>query len=178
MQILDGKEVVMIIAKNSFRDEEYRLPKAAIERAGGNVTTASSSLADSHGMLGYVVKPDMLVRDINIDDFDAVVFVGGIGAAEYWNDEKSHEICREAVRGRKIIGALCIAPVTLANAQVLNGKRATVYPTENFRVEEKGAICTNAGVEIDGLIVTGSGPAYAREFGEAIVEVMAEKVAR
>lgn len=70
MQILDGKELVIIIAKNSFRDEEYRLPKAAIERVGGNVTTASSSLAESHGMLGYVVKPDMLVRDIIRSDLN------------------------------------------------------------------------------------------------------------
>lgn len=165
-----GKRVVMIIAHNGFRDEELTEPKEILEGEGAEVVVASSSLDEAHGMKGTVVKPDILLEDIDVSKFDAVIFVGGVGASEYWNDPKAHQIAREALNSGKVVAAICIAPVTLANAGILKGKRATVFPSEREKLKEAGAIYTGQDVEEDGMIITGNGPSAAEKFGRAIAE--------
>ncbi|MEM3433363.1 MAG: DJ-1/PfpI family protein [Candidatus Hadarchaeum sp.] len=172
---VDGKKVVMIVAARNFRDEEFQRPKEILESQGAKVTIASSTLDLATGMLGARVKPDVLVKDIKVEDYDAIVFVGGVGAAEYWEDPVAHRIAREAVEKGKILCAICIAPVTLANAGVLSGKKATVFGAEAEKLKAKGAKYTGAKVEQDGNIITASGPEAAKEFGEAIVRALAKR---
>jgi len=69
----------MVIASQDFRDEELLTPKEILENKGVKVTIASSSLDTATGMLGAKVKPDILIEDVNVNDFDAVIFVGGAG---------------------------------------------------------------------------------------------------
>lgn len=165
-------KAVMIIASSNFRDEELLETKEVLESEGTKVTIASSSLSPSQGMLGAVVKPDILLADIKVADYDAIIFVGGIGSQEYWDDSVAHKIAREATSSGKVLGAICIAPVTLANAGVLDGRCATVWSSEGGKLELKGANYTRKNVEIDGNIVTANGPQSAREFGKAILELL------
>jgi protease I len=80
----------------------------------------------------------------------------------------------EAVKQNKIVGAICIAPVTLANAGILSGKRAAVSISERQQLADKGAECTFKDVQRDGNIITASGPPAAKGFGEAIAEALSE----
>jgi len=64
-----------------------------------------------------------LISKINIDNYDAVVFVGGGGATEYFNDSIAHKIVKESIAKGKVLAAICIAPNILANAGVLKGKK-------------------------------------------------------
>ncbi|MCD6082498.1 DJ-1/PfpI family protein, partial [Candidatus Aerophobetes bacterium] len=121
MAKLKGKKAVMIIAEKNFRDEELFEPKKILEAEGVKVIVASTSFNTARGMLGGKVKPDMLLSEIKVDDYDAIIFVGGSGASQYWNDSLAHNIAKEAVEKNKVLGAICIAPVTLANAGVLTG---------------------------------------------------------
>src|SRR4030042_3518051 len=73
-------KILMIIAKSNFRDEELFNPKALFEEAGHQVIIASSSLLMAKGMRGKSIKPDILHSSINVNDYDVVIFVGGIGA--------------------------------------------------------------------------------------------------
>jgi len=166
------KKVVMIIAQDGFRDEELLEPKEILEKNGIEVKVASTSLSQAKGMLGAKVKPDILVSDINVRDFDAVIFVGGIGASQYWDDPIAHQLTLEAVNSNRIVAAICIAPVTLAKAGVLKGKRATVWSSEAGQLKAEGAKYTARPVEKDGNIITGSGPTAAREFAEEIVKAL------
>ncbi|MBC7347996.1 MAG: DJ-1/PfpI family protein [Clostridia bacterium] len=100
------------------------------------------------------------------------LFVGGEGAREYWDDLQAHRIAREALEQGKVLGAICLAPVTLANAGVLAGRKATVWPDEAARLKAAGAKYTGSGVEIDGRIVSASGPESAKDFGEAIARLL------
>jgi protease I len=172
---LAGKKVVMIIAPQNFRDEELVEPQDVLTEQGAEVKTASSSLAVSKGMLGVQVKPDMLIGDIKPADWDAIILVGGSGASAYWEDSTVHSLLREAVKKDKIVGAICIAPVTLANAGILFGKKATVYASEEGKLKNKGAECTGQSVQRDGKVITANGPKAAREFGNAIAQALMEK---
>jgi len=161
-------KVLMIIAPRNFRDEELFHTKEELEAAGNSVTIASTTTDTATGMLGGTAKPDMTINDVNVDDYDAVVFVGGTGSSIYFNDSKAHEIARTANEKGKIIGAICIAPSTLANAGLLSGKKATSYPSEESNLRSKGANYTGNPVEKDGNIITADGPSSAREFGRTI----------
>jgi protease I len=171
---LAGKNAVMIIAHRNFRDEELMEPKAALEAKGVKVTVACSRLAKAEGMLGAAVTPDVLLKDVKAADYDAVIFVGGPGASEYFDDATAHKIAQDAVAQGKVLGAICIAPATLANAGVLRGKNATCYSSQSRALEKNGAMYTRAPVQRDGKIITAEGPSAAGKFGEAIIEALGE----
>lgn len=174
MQSVKSKKVVMIIASNNFRDEELLKPREVLEKNGVTVTVASSSLKEAKGMLGAKLKPDILFADITVADYDAVIFVGGSGADEYWDNPVAHKIAIDANSTKKIIGAICIAPVTLAKAGLLKNKKATTYSSTVKDVQAAGANYTGADVERDGNIITASGPAAAQKFGETLVKALSQ----
>ena len=174
MAQLDSKRVVMVIAETNFRDEELFEPKSVLEKEGVRVDIASTSISPAKGKLGAIVNPDLLLSDINIDNYDAIVFIGGSGSMQYFNDQRAHSFAREAVTSGKMAAAICIAPAILANAGLLNGKNATVFSSEADTLRKNGAFYTKAGVEIDGNIITANGPQSATKFGEAILEALSK----
>lgn len=166
------KKALLIIAPQNFRDEELFHTKEELENAGVEVTVASTTTSEATGMLGGVIIPNILVSDVNAGDYDAVLFIGGTGASIYFNDSIAHGIVKNAYVEGKIIGAICIAPSTLANAGVLDGKKATAYSSERSNLESKGANFTGAGVEVDGKVITADGPGSARNFGKTIAKAL------
>jgi len=172
---IEGKKILMIIASSKYRDEELEKPYRIFKQQGAKVLIASTTLKKVRGMLGGVAKPDILIDKVKVKDYDAIIFVGGVGAVEYWNNPIAHKIAKEAVKEKKLLAAICIAPVTLANAGVLKGKRATVWISERQKIQQKGAIYTGANVERDGNIITANGPQSAELFADSIVVALAEK---
>jgi len=170
--VLNMKKAVMIISESDFRDEELKEPKDILGRNNIEVKVASTTLNKVTGMLGTQVTPDILITDIKIKDFDAIIFVGGGGSSQYWDDHLAHKLAQDAAGANKIVAAICIAPVTLARAGILKGKRATVFPSEAKELKSAGADYTARAVERDGNIITASGPAAASEFAEELVSAL------
>lgn len=169
--LLKGKKVLMIIPHLDFRDEEYEKPHQILEARDATVTVASSSLELAKGMLGAEVKPDILLQDVEVEDYDAIIFVGGVGATEYGDNPTSHAIARKAVENNKVLAAICIAPTILARAGALEGKRATASSAAK-KLEAGGASYTGAEVECDGLLITAGGPGTAAKFGKEIAKAL------
>jgi len=168
---LEGKNIVMIIGSKDFRDEEYFEPKEIFTDASVHVTTASTTLDSAISMFGIRVKPDMLFENIKVENFDAIVFVGGLGAKEYFDSKVAHKIAQDAVKQNKIISAICIAPNILANAGILNGKKTTCF----YKLEMDGVTMLWDRVVKDGNIITGKNPQAAKEFGNTILNELANK---
>jgi len=173
-QKVEGKRVVFIIAPKNFRDEELLQTRGVLTQAGVDVQIASTSLDTAVGMLGAKVGVDLLMDSVKVANYDAVVFIGGGGASVYWEDSRAHSIAQKAYQRGKVLGAICIAPVTLANAGLLKGKKATVWGAERGRIEAKGAKYTGSPVQVDGRIITANGPTAAQEFGEAILKALSQ----
>jgi len=165
------KKIVMIIAFEMFRDEEYIYPKEVFEKAGIEVTTASSKVGTATGKLGMKAKVDVSLKDLKVSDHDAVVFIGGPGSFNYYDNPTCHKIAQETVKAGKILAAICAAPGILAKAGVLKGKKATMFDDTGV-LGENGATYTGKGVEIDGKIITATGPSTAKAWGEAIVKAL------
>ncbi|MBM3248634.1 MAG: DJ-1/PfpI family protein [Candidatus Omnitrophica bacterium] len=167
-----AKKAVMIIASNGFRDEEFKVPHLVLEDNGVKVTIASSSLSTARGILGSRVNPDLLIGDIKVKDYDVIIFVGGAGSQEYWDEPIAHNIVKEAVKQNKVLAAICIAPIILANAGELKGKKATVWSSEIKRLKTQGAVYVAESVAVDGKIITANGPTSASLFADKILEAL------
>lgn len=169
------KRVVMVIAFQGFRDEEYFVPKEILERAGVEVKTASIKLGIAMGDEGGEASIDFLISAIRPEEFDAVIFVGGPGCLQYLDNDDAYHLARETVSQNKILAAICISPVILAKAGVLKEKKATVWNSPLDKtplkiLEENGAEYIDKDVVRDGKIITANGPSAAEEFAQKILE--------
>lgn len=167
-----AKKAVLIIASRSFRDEELFETQKELEKANIDTVIASTKTGVIRGMLRGKAEAAMLINDIVVDDYDAIIFIGGSGAREYFDNSVALNIARQAARKKKVLAAISIAPSVLANAGVLDGLRATCFSTEKFKLKKGGAKYTGADVEQDGLIITGKGPRAANEFGKTIANAL------
>ncbi|MEM5829416.1 MAG: DJ-1/PfpI family protein [Candidatus Aenigmatarchaeota archaeon] len=172
MPNLEGKKVLMIVAPTNFRDEELLKPKEILEKAGAQIKIASKDVEIANGMLGTSVTIDLDLSEVDVKNYDAIIFVGGTGAEIYFNDSTALRIARETYEQGKVIGAICIAPSILANAGILEGKHATSFPSEASNLKAKGANYTGELVTVDGKIITAKGPEAASQFGRMIAEAL------
>jgi protease I len=166
------KKVLMVIAPEDFRDEEYREPRRILESKGCAITVASTHTRPSKGMLGLMVTPDVTLDQVRAADFDLVVFVGGFGAQAYYDDPKAHRLASDAAGEGKTLGAICVAPTILANAGLLKGRKATVWESEAKALVAGGATYTKAHVQRDGSIITADGPTSAAQFGAELARAL------
>jgi len=170
-----SKTAVLIISKQNFRDEELFETKRVLDMSGVRTIIASTRTGVIRGFLGGLAEAGILVNALRVDDVDAIIFVGGLGAREYFENPIVLNIVREAAAKGKVVAAISIAPTILANAGVLGGVRATSFLSERPVLERAGARYTGLPVESakGGLIITAVGPMAASQFGRAIVDALA-----
>jgi protease I len=164
--------VLVVVPQDSFRDEELFETRDAIVAAGHTVVLASHSPGLCCGTKGGTAIATTSIDSIDDVSPDAVVFIGGPGARSFFTCSAAHRIAREAHHAGKIVGAICVAPVILANAGLLRGRRATVFPTEVANLAAAGVHVQRPGVVTDGNIITASGPDVARAFGMTLVRAL------
>lgn len=173
--------ILYVVAKSGFRDPEYFVPKNVLKTAGHVVMTASNGEKGelAQGVEGGVAEIDVAVRDAHVGDYDAVIFAGGPGALENLDNEDSYRLAREAVKEGKLLGAICIAPVVLAHAGMLEGKKAVVWSSADDasgidEIKKSGAEYVDEPVVWDGSLITARNPRAAQEFGEALAAYLAQ----
>ena len=172
MPDLKGKKVLIVIAATDFRDEEYFEPYNRLRQCGATVTVASSGKGKAMSVFGKMVVIDRQIAECKAEDYDAVVFIGGPGATEFFTNATAHALARVTAEQGKVLAAICIAPVTLANAGVLKGKKATGFPSLRSRLAAQGALVVEQDIVQDGKLLTASGPKVAREFASALVKML------
>lgn len=168
------KKAIFIVAQNNFRDEELLDTRAVLASRGIVAQVAAKTKHRAVGKLGTEIEPDLALAEIEVKDFNAVIFIGGAGSREYFNDPVVLKLAKDFKAAGKIIAAICIAPSILANAGILIGKTVTAFPTEEENLKNKGAFYTGMPVEVDGQIMTAKDPAAAKEFGEKLAYLLEE----
>jgi len=167
-----GKKAVFIIPPTEFEEEEFSRPFAALFQNGVSVSVASTVEKEALGLNGVKARVDLLLSELNVEDFDAVVVVGGPGTAQLMDDPLVHKILQDAVKKRKIVAGICMGPLVLAKAGVLKGKRAAIFPNLEQPLRQSGAKYSTKSVERDGRIITASRPEYGTDFGLEIVRAL------
>jgi SagB-type dehydrogenase family enzyme len=168
-----GKKAVLIIASQNYHDAELFETKRVLDAAQVQTFIAGPRRGVIRGTLGGAAEATVLVSRLAVNDYDAIIFIGGPGAVEYFANPAALNIAREAVRTGKVLGAIGIAPSILASANVLAGVQATSLLSEQPRLVQSGAIFTGLAVQRERLIITAVGPEAAPVFGKYIVDALA-----
>jgi len=169
-------KVVLVRAPQYYCDEELFHIRATLEKNDISLVVAGTTTSEAMGeRLGVKIKPDITLHQIDINEFDAVVIGSGTGCREaLWQDENLRKVVKLAMAQNKPVAAGCNAPVVLARAGALKGKRATVFPNnENItELNKAGAVYTNEPLIVDGNIITSRDLMALKEFTRAIVEAV------
>ena len=166
---LNGKRVALILCFSGFDDNEYHGLKKSFDRLAIQSVVFSSKIGIAKGMHGTKIQADRSIAEFDAEDFDAVVFVGGRGLEEFLDNPKVHSIAQEMLTKDKILAANYWAPVILAYAGVLDGKKAAVTPIEADALKKHGAKYTGKILTIDDNVITGNGSAAAELYADLIV---------
>lgn len=172
--------ILMIIAPEDFRDEEYKIPLDYFRNNGFHVETASIRKGACKGKLGMIATASKELSEINTDDYDAIVFIGGPGTPVLRKSPHAIRIAKEAFEEKKIVAAICWAPTILAKAGILKNRRATVWQGNDSEfgmmtseyLEQQGAYYTGDSATKDERIITADGPKSAGEFAELIIKTL------
>jgi protease I len=166
------KKVVLIVAPNDFRDEEYYKTKNILEKNNINTSTSSLKIGTLNGTFGFKAKSSILIQNINHNDFDAIIYIGGKGSNVFFKNMYSLKLAKIFFKQKKITAAICISPIILANSGILKNKKATVFIDGKESITNSGAIYTGNNVEIDQQIVTANGPESSELFATSISQLL------
>ncbi len=167
------KRVMMPLA-DGFEEIEAVTIIDILRRAGIEIVVAGVKEGDLRGSRRVRLIPDVNLNEIKEDDYDAVVLPGGQpGVDNLRKQPRILEMLKAADRKKKIIGAICAAPLVLRDAGLISGIRLTSYP--GVERDLTGCSYCEDRVVVDGNIVTSRGPGTAMEFALKLVELLVNK---
>ncbi|MFA6422866.1 MAG: DJ-1/PfpI family protein [Patescibacteria group bacterium] len=164
------KRIALVVAQNEFNEQEYEDVFDAFEAEDFNISVVSESVGQAVGKNGKIINADFSLGSIIVGNYDAIVFIGGHGARELVHNSSAMHLIKDAYSQNKIVAAICIAPIILAFAGILEGKKATVSSGGVDILVNKGAEYVDRDVVVDGNIITGSGPDASIDFANKIIE--------
>ena len=169
-----GRTVLMYLPMQLFNEQEFDPALRGISRAGVKTLLVAADSGVAVSMSQLVVKLDLALRDVDAADYAGLVLIGGSGAAAYWDDSLLQAKCREFASNGRVLAAIGIAPVTLARAGVLKGRKATVFRdrTTVDWLRRAGATFSFKDVVVDRNIVTAASSEQARAFGQAVANAV------
>lgn len=152
------------------------LRRAGIEVVGAGLGVRGEPVRASRGTL---LVPDISLDDALKQDYDMVVLPGGLPGADHLNqDARIRELLLKMAARKKHIAAICAAPKVLADAGLLQGRRATSFPGALNAAQLVGVSYEEAAVVCDGTLTTSRGPGTAMDFALTLIEILAGKIRR
>lgn len=168
---------VLIIATDGFEQSELTEPKRLLEEAGAQVTVASLKSGEIRGWdqkdWGTSVAIDCTIGDVSADDYDALLLPGGQMNPDILRTERS---VIDAVlafdAAEKPIAAICHAPWLLAEADLIDGRTVTGWPSIRTDLANAGADVVDEEVVVDGNLITSRKPGDIPAFTEALMAAL------
>jgi len=184
-----GKVLMMI--SEGFWAPEYYTPRTLFNKQGFEIKVAAKYLGlvkpDKRNTKYKPVKADLTFDQVNIDEYDAVVFAGGNGAWEdFFPNETVHKILGDAMEKDLVVALLCSSTGLLGVARNLDGagnplavgRKVTGYKRVVALLKNLGKVDYYAGekgkpyVVIDKKLITGRDPISSELFGKSVVKVL------
>jgi protease I len=123
---------------------------------------------------GYTWDADLAFSDVDPADYVALVVPGGRAPEYIRNDPDAQRIIRHFFEAEKPVAQLCHAPLALAAAGVLEGRRTAAYPELEPDVQSAGAEFVDGAAVVDGVMVSARAwpdhPEWMREFMSLLAE--------
>ena len=153
----------LIIATNGFEQDELFKPREVLLDEGVEVTLASFSRdpiqGEKHGEKGAGITPDALLTDVRAEDYDILVIPGGVANPDKLRtSDAAVQLVRDFMTANKPVAAICHGPWLLAEAEVVDRRTLTAWPSIRADLRHAGAIGVDKEVCVDGNLVTSRKP--------------------
>lgn len=176
---LEGK-LVAFLAADGVEEVEYTDPRATAERAGALVELISINPGSIQSMQHDINKSNTYQVDRTVTQadpaiFDALVLPGGVVNPDRLRlNANAVRFVRAFFEQEKPVAAICHGPWSLVEADVIEGRTLTSFPSLRTDILNAGGIWVDEQVHVDSGLVTSRRPADLPAFCSAMVEEIAE----
>jgi protease I len=178
---LKGKRIAFLMSNEGVEQIEYFEPRKAVEQAGAEVDVIATESGQVQGFehldKAETWEVDKTTSKAKADDYDGVVLPGGVANPDRLRTDKDAvRFLREFFAAGKPVGAICHAPWMLVEADVVDGRKVTSFPSVQTDIRNAGGNWVDEEVVVDSGLVTSRKPDDIPAFNSKIVEEFAEGV--
>ena len=179
--VLYGKTIAFL-ATDGFEQIELTEPWSAIKNAGGTVKLVSPKIEGTirgvhHDVPGDEFIVDVLASDAIVEEFDALVLPGGVFSPDALRlNEESVQFVRAFMDANKPVAAICHGPWLLIEADVVDGRKLTSWPSLRTDIVNAGGTWLDEACVCDNGLITSRSPEDLEEFCETAIKEFAKGV--
>ena len=180
-ETLQGKRIAFLVANEGVEQVELTEPLGAVKDAGGEVDLVAPE-GDQIQAFNHLDKADTFKPDVSLDeadprDYDGLALPGGVANPDILRgDERAVAFVRSFFDEGKPVAAICHAPWTLVEADVVQGRTLTSWPSLRTDIRNAGGEWVDEEVHVDEGLVTIRKPDDLPAFCAKAVEEFAEGV--
>lgn len=177
---LTDTNVAIFIAPRGTEEVEFTEPKDAVEDAGANVDVVGAETGEVQTVNndleeGGSYEVERTFSEASADEYDALLIPGGaVGADTLRADQDAVQFVRDVFDAGKPIGVICHGPWTLVEADVVEGRTVTSYPSLQSDIRNAGGEWVDEEVVVDEGLVTSRNPDDLPAFCDKVVEEFEE----
>jgi protease I len=176
---LDGKRVAILTANEGVEQIELTAPLEALREAGAEVDLVAPESTEiqafDHLDKADSFSPDHTVAEVSAGDYAGLVLPGGVANPDNLRTHAAAvELVREFFEQGEPVTAICHAPWTLVEADVVRGRTLTSWPSLKTGIANAGATWVDEEVHVDEGFVTSRGPDDLDAFCSKMIEEIAE----
>lgn len=181
---LSGRNILIVIPKNQYAEDELFETRNYLEKEGARVVVLSPKGQEAVGMNKTRFQPQGMLIDWNKqagihNKYDAVLLVGGKGAKKsLWSDTILPQILTDHYRAGRVVGALGLSVAVLTRASFLNEKPVSGPEDEVclHEIEAGGGYLSEDSVTCHERIITAKGGQAAEEFAATVMKIIMDDV--
>jgi protease I len=178
---LKGKRIAFLMANEGVEQVELTEPLRAVRDAGAEADVIAPDPAGiqafNHADKADTFDVDRTVDQVSAEEYDGLVLPGGVRNPDRLRTNKDAvAFTRAFFEAGKPVGAICHAPWTLIEADVVDGRTLTSYPSLQTDIRNAGGTWVDEEVHVDSGLVTSRRPDDLPAFNAKIVEEFAEGV--
>ena len=171
------KKIAFLVAAEGIEKAELVEPWAAVRDAGHEAVLLSPEAGEvqlfEHLTKADTQSVDQTVDSVQVDDFDALVLPGGVANPDALRlDVGAVAFIKEFAESGKPVAAICHAPWTLIEADVVRGHTLTSWPSLQTDLRNAGAEWVDERVVVDGNLITSRNPDDIPAFTSALLEAV------
>jgi protease I len=175
---LQGRTVAFLVAAEGIEQVELTGPWQAVEQAGGSPRLlspeAGSVQAFNHLDKADTFEVDQTVADADPSSYDALVLPGGVANPDALRTDKGAvDFIRAFVESGKPVAAICHAPWSLIEADVVRDRTLTSWPSLQTDIRNAGGTWVDEEVVVDGNLVTSRKPDDISAFVAKLTDLVA-----